>query len=248
MSEVEKQTTVIKPVAKIKKAVKTTKKTIKKPVISVQEKKARFKKILLPQIQAVYNELSIQYDEIVIAINTNTQKERIQSLKKSYKAKTHEELLMALKPHPISVTLAQAAMESSWGTSRFFREANNVFGVWSFNKKEPRIAANSQRGTKTIWLKKYSNIKDSVRDYYKNMGRSFAFKEFRKERLVSNDPLILVTKLDRYSEKGALYGEALSSMITYNKFMQYDEKEDLLLIENTVTQNENFITKEKIKS
>lgn len=129
---------------------------------------------------------------------------------------------MALKPHPISLTLAQAAMESSWGTSRFFNEAKNVFGVWSFNKKEPRIAAAAQRGNKKIWLKKYATIKDSVRDYYKTLGRSFAFKEFRKERLISNDPLILVTKLDKYSEKGAAYGQELSSMITFNKFLKYD--------------------------
>jgi len=130
---------------------------------------------------------------------------------------------MALKPHPISLTLAQAAMESSWGTSRFFNEAKNVFGVWSFNKKEPRIVANGSRGTKKIWLKKYATIKDSVRDYYKNMGRSFAFKEFRKERLISNNPYILVTKLDRYSEKGAQYGVELTAMMSYNKFLKYDD-------------------------
>ncbi len=155
---------------------------------------------------------------------------------------------MALKPHPVSVTLAQAAMESSWGTSRFFNKANNVFGIWSFNKKEPRIAASGQRGTKKIYLKKYSNIKESVRDYYKNMGRSFAFKEFRKERLLSNDPLILVTKLDRYSEKGAAYGKALSSMIKYNKFMQYDEKQNIISKENTITKNEELTKSNKKRS
>jgi len=130
---------------------------------------------------------------------------------------------LALKPHPISITLAQAAMESSWGTSRFFKEANNLFGIWSFNKKEPRIAASGQRGTKTIWLKKYSSVEDSVTDYYKNLGRSFAFKEFREEKMLSNNPYILVTKLDRYSEKGSKYGEELTSMMSYNKFLKYDD-------------------------
>ena len=223
-------------------------KKIKKPTITVQEKKARFKEILLPQVQEVYAELNIQFNEIVNAIQNNTQISRIQSLKNEYKVKSNEELLLALKPHPISLTLAQAAMESSWGTSRFFNEAKNVFGVWSFNKKEPRIAAAAQRGNKKIWLKKYATIKDSVRDYYKTLGRSFAFKEFRKERLISNDPLILVTKLDRYSEKGAAYGQELSSMITYNKFMQYDEKVKINLIENTLSKNEEFIVSNKIKS
>jgi len=194
--------------------------------------------MLLPEVQAVFSELTIQYEEIVLALQNNTQSDRINKLKKIYKANNDVELLQALKPHPISVTLAQAAMESSWGTSRFFKEANNVFGVWSFNKREPRIAANGQRGSKTIWLKKYSSVKDSVRDYYKTMGRSFAFKEFRQERLLTNDPFILVTKLDKYSEKGAEYGKALHSMITYNKFVQYDKSQVETPQEDSITTNE----------
>jgi Bax protein len=40
----------------------------------------------------------------------------------------------------------------------------------------------------------------------------------------TDDPFILVTKLDRYSEKGSLYGEELTSIIKFNKFNQYDAK------------------------
>jgi Bax protein len=32
----------------------------------------------------------------------------------------------------------------------------------------------------------------------------------------------LVTKLDRYSEKGSVYGEELTSIIKFNKFDDYD--------------------------
>jgi Bax protein len=130
---------------------------------------------------------------------------------------------MALKPHPRSITIAQAAMESAWATSRFFKEANNIFGVWSFNEDEPRIAALKKRGNKTIWVKKYSSVTASVRDYYYVMGRSVAFQEFRKLKMVTDDPLLLVKKLDRYSEKGAEYGHELTSMITFNKFYHYDK-------------------------
>ena len=90
---------------------------------------------------------------------------------------------MALKPHPKSIALAQAAMESSWATSRFFTEANNVFGVWSFNESEPRIAAGKKRGNKTIWVKKYHSIKASMQDYYRTLARGVAFSEFRKLKM-----------------------------------------------------------------
>ena len=202
---------------------KVIKKSIPKKFISVKEKKRRFKKLLVPKIREVYKKLDTQYNEILNALKNNQQKEQIKKLKKIYKITSDKELLMALKPHPISLTLAQAALESSWGSSRFFTQANNIFGVWSFNKKEPRISTLEGRGTKKIWLKKYSTIEDSIIDYYKNIGRSFAFKEFRKEKLLSNDPLILATKLNRYSEKGSQYGNLLASIIVHNKFTQYDK-------------------------
>ncbi|HKJ91279.1 MAG TPA: glucosaminidase domain-containing protein, partial [Oceanipulchritudo sp.] len=33
---------------------------------------------------------------------------------------------------PPSLALAQAALESGWGTSRFAREGNNLFGIWCY--------------------------------------------------------------------------------------------------------------------
>ena len=118
--------------------------------------------------------------------------------------------------------MAQAAMESSWATSRFFLEAKNVFGVWSFDEDEARIAAKQQRAGKTVWVKKYSSIDASIRDYYRTLARGDAFKEFRALKMKTSDPFLLVAKLDHYSEKGADYAKELSSIIRVNKFDAYD--------------------------
>lgn len=190
--------------------------------LTVQEKKARFIALMVPAVNHVYSDLMAQYKEIKSLIDSGKSNSKIEKLKADYKVDTDALLLLAIKPHPKSIALAQAAMESSWATSRFFNEANNVFGVWSFNKDEPRIAAGQKRGDKTIWLKKYSSIEDSVYDYYRTLGRSAAFTEFRQAKKTTNDPLVLVTKLDRYSEKGDVYGEELMSIITFNQFEQYD--------------------------
>ncbi|MDA3908344.1 MAG: glucosaminidase domain-containing protein [Sulfurimonas sp.] len=192
--------------------------------MSVKEKKERFRKLIAPAVNNVYKELNAQFKDISKNIKNPKYRNKIKKLKKTYKVKSDKELLMALKPHPRSIAIAQAAMESAWATSRFFKKGTNIFGVWSFNKKEPRIAAGEKRGKKTIWLKKYASIEDSVRDYYKNLGRSPYFKEFRKLRMKTNDPYKLVKKLDRYSEMGAKYGKKLTSMIKYNKFYLYDKK------------------------
>ena len=194
---------------------------IQKP-ISVKEKKANFRKVIVPAVDEVYNELQVLYNDINTNIQNPDYSQKIQELKNIYKIKSDEELLMALKPHPRSIAIAQAAMESAWITSRFYREANNIFGVWSRNKDEPRIAALQKRGSYTVWVKKYSSVKESVRHYYKTLARSKAFKEFRELKMKTDDPYELVKKLDRYSEIGAKYGEDLSSIIRYNKFYLYD--------------------------
>jgi len=201
--------------------------TVQKPTISVHEKKQNFKNILVPIAVDVYNELELQYQTIKTDIKMKTNQEKIEKLKKVYNAKTDELLLQSLKPHPISILLAQAAAESAWLTSRFSKEANNIFGVWSFNKKEPRIAASGLRGDKTIYLKKYKTLKDAVRDYYKNLGKNWAYKEFRKNRTLTSNPYVLSDYLGSYSEKKEVYTELLKSMIRYNNFEQYDIASDL---------------------
>lgn len=197
-----------------------TNKVEKKLIIS--KKKQDFLNLLLAPINKVYNEFDTLYKDI----RENPNDKRIKSLIKEYKVKTYKELLLALKPHPQSIALAQAAMESAWATSRFFKEANNIFGVWSFNKNEARIAASSLRGKQTIWLKKYESVEASVRDYYKTLSKGKAFKAFRALNYEKEhqNPYLLTKKLNKYSEKGEEYGKELNAMILYNKFTRFDEK------------------------
>ncbi len=192
--------------------------------MTVAAKKERFYYLLAPAIDKVYNELLVQYKEVKKDLESGSNTGKIKKLKKIYKIKTDKELLLALKPHSQSITFAQAAMESAWATSRFFVEANNIFGMWSVNKNEPRIAANEKRGgTKTIWLRKFESIEDSVREYYKMMGRGKAYKDFRKIRYATNDVNKIVNELGRYSEIGEKYTEELSIIIRYNKLTKYDK-------------------------
>jgi len=195
--------------------------------MSVHTKKERFYALLVPAVQKVHSELQKQYEKVAKEMKNDTNATQITTLKIVYKATTDDELLGALKPHPQSIVLAQAAMESAWATSRFFVEANNVFGMWSTNSNEPRIAAGVKRGGKyTIWLRKFDSIEASIRAYYRLMARGKAFKEFRALRLKTEDPYELVKKLDKYSEIGAAYGEELSQVIRYNKLIQYDKNYD----------------------
>jgi len=193
-------------------------------VMTVKEKKNRFKNIVVPAVNKVYEDLQTQYIETKHYMNRSHKyyRKNIEKLKKQYKAQGDEDLLKRLKPHPRSIAIAQAAMESAWATSRFYKKANNIFGVWSNNKNEPRIAAGETRGTNTIWLKKYISVEDSIIDYYKTLAKGRAYKAFRNLKMKTDNPYELVKKLDSYSELGAKYGEELSQVIKYNKFYLYD--------------------------
>lgn len=213
---VTKLPTLPKPIIKKKKERKTNS--------LVQKKKQRFKDILAPIITEVYTTLYNQYQNIKNDIEQNKNQQFLKKLKIEYKATTNQELLQALKPHPISITLAQAAIESAWLTSRFTINANNIFGVWSFNDKEPRIEASSTRGEQKIYLKKYKTYKAAVSDYYKNIAKNWAYKKFREERILSNDPYHLVQFLEAYSETKERYTKLLARVIEYNEFYKYDIK------------------------
>lgn len=191
--------------------------------MSSKEKKARFFYLIIPSVHKVHSELQAQYKRINSDINSNNNTQEIENLKLEYRVDTDLELLKALKPHPPSIVIAQAAMESAWATSRFFTQANNVFGMWSANKNEPRMAASEKRnGTKTIWLRKFYSIEDSIREYYKLIGRGKHFKELRELRYLTDYPLAIITKLDKYSEIGDRYAFELLNIINYNKLTQYD--------------------------
>lgn len=189
------------------------------PQMTVAEKKVRFQELMLPAVNKVHAELESAYLKAEQALAAGAD---LSAMREEYRAVTDKGLLGALKPHPVSIVLAQAAMESGWGTSRFFVEANNAFGVWSFNPDEPRIAAADKRGDKTVYVKRYRTLEGSIRDYYRTLARGEKFAIFRSQRLTTDDPFKLVTKLDSYSEKGALYCEELAGLIRHNEFQQYD--------------------------
>ncbi len=186
-------------------------------------KKDRFFYLILKPIQKVHSELLEQYYKIDRDMHSFRNTKEINRLKEKYGASTDLELLKALKPHPKSIVIAQAAMESAWATSRFFIQANNIFGMWSANPNEPRIAASHKRnGTRTIWLRKFYTIEESIREYYKLIGRGKSFKEFRELRYKTDNPFEIVTKLDKYSEIGDRYAFELMNIIQYNNLTKYD--------------------------
>lgn len=193
--------------------------------LPVNEKKQKFFDMMLPAVLVAKKELAIQLTRVEkIALKANKTEEEtkyLNDLMKQYEANSVELLKSRLTTFPVSIVLAQAAIESAWGTSRFFLQANNPFGLWSFNPDEDRIAAESTRNGKKVYLRKFHNLEQAIEAYFMTLSTG-PFADFRKMRLQTQDPYVLVKYLIDYSERREAYVNELTSVIRGNDLTKYD--------------------------
>ena len=216
----------------IKKVTKVSKDKVAKKKYMQARSTPKSKRIFLEKtiaaVQKVKKRLDANYDYVYELSQkeqfTTQEQARLDQLKKKYRVKGIPCLLKRLKTHPTSIVVAQAALETGWGNSRFYREGNNIFGVWSFNKNEPRLAAGVKRnGKHTIYVKKYDNLEQSIEGYYKMMATNRHYKKLRSVRLITDNPFEIIPYLDHYSELRHEYVKRLYYVLKANKFYQLDD-------------------------
>jgi len=202
-------------------------KSISLSKLSIQEKKQKFIDMMIPSILVAKQQLKYEREKVAKLILqkniSNRDKKWLAQKRKIFHASNNEELYDKMETHPTSIIIAQAIIESGWGTSKFFQKANNVFGVWSFNSKENRVSASQKRGNKTIYLKKYQNIEESIYDYLLTLSKKDVYKKFQKKRLETQDPYELANYLIEYSEEREIYTQRVKDMIKVNRLARYDK-------------------------
>jgi len=200
--------------------------TISLNKLQVSEKKQKFFYMMLPAILISKANLELKREKVLSLMHTEPQAitqddyEFLEDLYKKYKTNDIKKLANRLKTHPVSIVLAQAAIESAWGESRFFKKGNNIFGMWSYNRNEPRMRAKGTRNGKPVYVKKYATISDAIDDYFMVIGRG-AYKSFRKQRNITDNPLELVKYLVNYCELSN-YPNKLKKFIVHNKLRRFD--------------------------
>jgi len=150
---------------------------------------------------------------------TKEEKQLLEKLKKVYETDDLNELYYRINTLPPSIVIAQAAIESGWGTSRFFIEGNNLFGIWTFSNSTEHIKAKNGKAR----LRKYKSPLYSIEDYYHNINTGWAYEELRKERLKTKDPLILANYLKNYSILREEYVRRIKRVITKNNLQRFDK-------------------------
>jgi Bax protein len=138
------------------------------------------------------------------------------------------ELLVRVDVIPPSLALAQAAEESGWGTSRFAREGNALFGQYT-SPEEPGLDPQSKASAGKFRIRSYDSLLDTVRSYALNLNLHPAYEEFRELRaeLRASEELLdgnrLAGTLTRYSERGPAYVKAIRIIMRENSLRPFDE-------------------------
>tara|TARA_R110002050_G_scaffold57423_3_gene129068 strand:+ start:207357 stop:208106 length:750 start_codon:yes stop_codon:yes gene_type:complete len=123
---------------------------------------------------------------------------------------------------PVPLALAQSANESSWGTSRFAQEGNNLFGQWCFIEGCGLVPAKRNKGA-THEVAKFNSVDESVAHYLLNLNTLMAYKPLRTIRWEHREEgkalsgSALAAGLINYSERGENYVEDIQTLIRINK-------------------------------
>ncbi|MAF96103.1 MAG: hypothetical protein CMM60_10165 [Rhodospirillaceae bacterium] len=141
---------------------------------------------------------------------------------------TIDNLLKRVDIVPPSLALAQAAEESGWGTSRFVREGNAVFGQWTFSDTGNLLPARRDED-KTHKIRAFPSLLESVRAYARNLNTHPAYRQMRRIRdgfRIKGAPLeglLMVGDLKNYSVRGEKYVETIKTLIEANNLQRFDD-------------------------
>ena len=83
-------------------------------------------------------------------------------------------------PVNFEILLAQAALESGWGNSRFALEGKNLFGIRTYDLREPHMLPSNN--PKKWGVRVYMHECDSVLHYINILNNGSAYEEYRKLR------------------------------------------------------------------
>jgi Bax protein len=211
----------------------------------VLEKKKVFLSILLP-IALRGNELVLEERKLMkVAFLTNNIY-KIEYFAKKYNVKNYKkinfgnltslelniikkELLIKVNKIPISMIIAQAIIESGWGSSRFAKEGNALFGEWTWQnnvgiKPKGNLDAN-------FAVKSFENLLQSVNSYILNLNRHIAYKKMRVFRALifktgkKFNGYDTAVYLENYAEIGLDYVIKVTEMINSNKLYRFENAE-----------------------
>ncbi|WP_395947293.1 glucosaminidase domain-containing protein [Caedibacter taeniospiralis] len=213
-------------------------------ITDIKERKQAFIDYMLPLIHEVQTE-TLKQRKILENIITQLQQgktlskcqtDQLSEFSIQYKVafnpdnllQVSSELITKINTIPTSMVLAQSALETGWGTSRFAVDGNNYFGQNCFTKGCGIVPKQRLDGAINE-VQIFSTPKDSIQSYFNLLNTGAKFNNFRELRakLTQQDEIVtgqnLIKTLVHYSElEDGEYENRILSTMDYNNLYQYD--------------------------
>ena len=198
----------------------------------IRERKELFIKIVLPLILQENEKIKEDREKLfkVLAKKSNSKQERnwLKRKFKEYKIKNSDisELKIRMDIVPVSLAIAQAAIESGWGTSRFALEGNALYGQWTWSDNGLKPLDNDDDQDHKVM--RFKILTASIKAYKKNLNTHSGYIEFREARANLRNRnekvtgLKLTQYLDKYSAQGKKYTEILKITIKKNSLSDFE--------------------------
>ncbi|NOY44667.1 MAG: hypothetical protein GXP50_04330 [Deltaproteobacteria bacterium] len=135
-------------------------------------------------------------------------------------------LLQRVDVVPVPLAVAQAALESAWGTSRFAVEGNSLFGQWVF-RAGAGIAPRDRPPGARYAVAAFPGLAEAVDGYLRNLNTLWAYEEFRRLRAQARvegrrpDPRELAWGLLPYSVRREAYVQEVLDVMRQNRLGRY---------------------------
>ncbi len=192
-----------------------------KPVIKSENARIIQKRYLIKQIYRGLEEGESLSDK---------DRKWLNGLAKEYRVKNRDfpsedaflDLLMHVDIIPLDLALAQAANESAWGTSRFARLGNNMFGQWCF-KPGCGIVPSQRKEGATHEVAAFNTVAGSAESYMHHVNSHPAYHQLRvlryQQRVEGKEPdgHTIALGLQKYSAIGMKYVNILRSIMKKQK-------------------------------
>ncbi|BAS67227.1 glucosaminidase domain-containing protein [Bathymodiolus septemdierum thioautotrophic gill symbiont] len=192
----------------------------------VKRMKIAFFNYLLPMVEKENQKINTVRSLIK---NNRLGQSQLKKIAKKYHLKKIDKttLLERVDTIPTSLVLAQAAIESNWGRSRFSKYWNNYFGIWCFTKGCGIVPKNRNEGAKHE-IMNFASTHKSIEYYMLNLNRSHHYQLLRQIRFHKRKHNLKLTGrslaegLDKYSAVGYEYIELIQSVIRQNNLTRFD--------------------------
>ena len=197
-----------------------------------KERKELFIKIILPLILQENDKIKKDRKQLfkILAKKSNNKKEKnwLKWKFKEYKIKNSDipELKIRMDIVPVSLAIAQAAIESGWGTSRFALEGNALYGQWTWSDNGLKPLENDDDQDHKVM--RFKILTASIKAYKKNLNTHSGYAKFREARANLRNQnekvtgLKLTQYLDKYSAQGKKYTEILKTTIKKNSLSDFE--------------------------